>query len=98
MEGVQWTEKIEKQNVNGKVNVAKYFSVTFPQGTYESIPFDEKKENECIVLGEVDDVVTDEKGSRVSDLMKKHAKSGLIKSISDNSNRELLKNIKVVLC
>lgn len=97
VEGVQWTEKTEKLNNNGKMNIVKYVSVTFPEGTYEDIAFDSNKENECIVYGKVEDIVTGENGSRISDLLDKYPKSGLIKSIKANTGRDFLKNLKVVL-
>lgn len=97
VEGVQWSDKTEKQNNNGKISVAKYASITFPEGTYEDLVLDASREKDCIVFGAVEDVVTDEKGSRITDLTKKYQKSGLIQSVNDNSNRDMLKNIKVVV-
>lgn len=97
VEGVQWSEKTEKQNNNGKLSIVKYVSVTFPEGTYEGLTFNPLNESDCIVLGIVEDVVTGEKGNRITDLLKKHPESGLIKAVKDNSSRDLLKNIKVVL-
>ena len=97
VEGVQWTDKTERQNNNGKISVARYASVTFPEGTYDGLTLDSSKEEDCIVFGEVDDIVVDVKGSRISDLMKKYPKSGLVKSVNDNSNRDMLPNIKVVV-
>ena len=41
--------------------------------------------------------MTTVKGSRLSDLLAAHPKSGIIRSVNDNSNRDLLKNIKVVV-
>lgn len=95
--GVQWSDKTEKKNENGKLSVVRYVQITFPKGTYEGLILDSSKSEDCIVYGAVNDDVTAEKGSRLSDLMKKYPKSGLIKSINDNSNRDLLKNIKVVV-
>lgn len=97
VKGVQWSEKSEKQNNNGKISVAKYILVTFPEGTYEDLALDATKECDCIVFGKIEDIVTDEKGKRISDLLKKYPKSGLIKLINDNSSKDCLKNIKVVL-
>lgn len=97
VEDVQWSEKTEKQNNNGKLIVVRYVLVTFPEGTYDDLVFDSSKESDCIVFGSVEDVVTAEKGSRISDLLKKYPKSGLIKAVNDNSSRDFLKNIKVVL-
>lgn len=97
VEGVQWTDKTEKKVENGKISVARYASVTFPEGTYDGLVFDSSNEEDCIVFGSVDDAVKDTKGSRISDLMKKYPKSGLIQSVNDNSNRDFCKNIKVVV-
>lgn len=97
VEGVQWSDKTEKQNNNGKISVARFASITFPEGTYEELVLNASNEEDCIVFGAVDDIVTDTKGSRISDLMKKYPKSGLIKSVNDNSNRDMLPNIKVVV-
>lgn len=97
VEGVQWSEKTEKQNNNGKISVARYVSITFPQGTYEDLVLDAANEEDCIVYGIVEDDVEDVKGRRISDLMEKYPRSGLIKSVNDNSNRDMLPNIKVVV-
>lgn len=95
--GVQWSDRTEKKNDNGKISVARYALVTFPQGAYEGIALSAYGEEDCIVLGAVDDVVCDVKGQRISDLRKKYPKSGLIQSVNDNSGRNFLKNIKVVV-
>lgn len=97
VEGVQWSDKTEKQNDNGKINIARYASITFPESTYEGLTLNSSNEEDCIVFGAVEDVVEDVKGCRISDLMKKYPKSGLIQSVNDNSNRDFLKNIKVVV-
>lgn len=97
VEGVQWSDKTDKQNSDGVLSVVQYASITFPKGTYEGLVLDTSRENDCIVYGVVEDVVTSEKGSRISDLMKKYQKSGRIKSVNDNSNRNRLQNKKVVV-
>lgn len=97
IEGVQWSDKTEKQNNNGKISIARYASITFPEGTYEGVVLDSSREEDCIVYGAVEDVVEDVKGKRISDLMEKYPKSGIIQSVNDNSNRDMLKNIKVVV-
>ena len=97
VEGVQWSDKIEKNNDNGKLSVVRYVQITFPEGTYDGLMLDSSRTEDCIVYGAVQDKVTGEKGSRLSDLMKKYPKSGLIQSVNDNSNRDMLKNIKVVV-
>lgn len=97
VEGVQWADKTDKKNENGKISVVRYAQITFPEGTYDGLLLASGREEDCIVFGAVADTVTGEKGSRLSDLMKKYPKSGLIQSVNDNSNRDFLKNIKVVV-
>ncbi len=96
VEGVQWADKTEKQNDNGKISVVRYASITFPEGTYEGLTISARREEDAIFLGDIPDIVSDVKGQRLSDLLDKYEKSGLIKSVNDNSNRSFLKNIKVV--
>ena len=97
VKGVQWSDKTEKKNENGKLSVVRYVQITFPEGTYEGLILDSSKSEDCIVYGAVYDEVSATKGSRLSELMKKYPKSGLIQSVNDNSNRDLLKNINVVV-
>lgn len=97
VEGVQWSDKSDKQNNGGKISIVKYVQITFPEGTYEGLELNAGNEEDCIIYGEVEDVITGEKGNRVSDLLMRYLKSGRIKSVNDNSNRDLLKNIKVVI-
>jgi hypothetical protein len=92
--GVQWSDKDEVINADGRVNVAKYVSVTFFAGTFEGLDLTSLSNEDALFYGDIDDRVTD---GRISTLLKKHPKSGLIKSVKDNSNRNYLKNIKVVL-
>lgn len=97
VEGVQWSDKSDKQNNGGKISIVKYVQITFPEGTYEGLELNVGNEEDCIIYGEVEDVITGEKGNRVSDLLMRYPKSGRIQSVNDNSNRDLLKNIKVVI-
>lgn len=97
VKGVQWADKTEKKNNNGKLEVVRYASITFPEGTYDGLTLDAAMEEDCIVYGAVEDAVSDAKGNRISDLMKKYPKSGLIKSVNDNSFRDMLRSIKVVV-
>ena len=64
---------------------------------YDGLVLSTSNEEDCIVFGEVEDIVEDVKGKRISDLMKKYPKSGIIRSVNDNSNRDFCKNIKVVV-
>ena len=97
VEGVQWSDKTERKNENGKISVARYASITFPDGTYDGLALSSSNDEDCIVFGVVDDTVEDVKGKRISDLMEKYPRSGIIQSINDNSNRDFCKNIKVVV-
>lgn len=95
--GCQWADKTEKKNENGKLSVVRYAQITFPGDVGKDLLLDSSRTEDCIVHGLVRDEVTREKGSRLSDLMKKYPKSGLIQSVNGNSNRDMLKNIKVVV-
>lgn len=97
VEGVQWADKTDKRNENGKISVVRYAQITFPEGTYEDVLLESGREEDAIFHGVVSDEVTVEKGSRLSDMLKKYPKSGLIRSVNDNSNKDFLKNIKVVV-
>lgn len=97
VDGVQWSDKTEKKNENGRISIARYASITFPEGTYDGLLLNPGSEGDCIVYGAVEDIVEDIKGRRVSDLLKKYPKSGMIQSVNDNSNRDFCKNIKVVV-
>ena len=92
--GVQWSDKDEVVNPNGRVNVAKYASVTFFVGTFEDLDLTNFSSEDAVFYGTIDDELVD---NRISTLLKKYPKSGVIKSVKDNSNRDYLKNIKVVL-
>lgn len=97
VEGVQWADKADKKNSDGVISVARYASITFPDGTFDGLTLNPYNEEDFIVYGAVDDVVDNTRGARISDLRKKYPKSGVIQSVNDNSNRDFLKNIKVVV-
>lgn len=97
VENVQWTDKVERSNVDGVISIVQYASVTFPEGTFEGLTLNSANEEDCIVFGVVDDIVNNVRGNRISDLLKKYPKSGRIKAVNDNSNRSFLPNIKVVV-
>lgn len=92
--GVQWSDKDEATNTNGHVNVAKYASVTFFAGTFEGLDLTTFSSEDAMFYGVINDELVNNK---ISTLLKKYPKSGTIKSVKDNSNRDYLKNIKVVL-
>ena len=97
VKGVQWADKTEKQNSDGVLSVVRYASVTFPDGTYDGLTLNSLNEEDAIVYGTVNDAVSSDRGSRISDLLEKYPRSGRIKSVNDNYNRDYLKNIKVVV-
>lgn len=97
VEGVQWSDKTEKKIEDGKISIVPYASITFPGGIYNGVVLDSSREEDCIVYGAIEDVVSDVRGQSVSDLLEKYPKSGRIKSVNDNLNRDFLPNIKVVV-
>ena len=94
---VQWSDHDEKNENAGRVSVGHYANITFPEGTYDGLILNAANEEDAIFYGEIDAVIEDIKGHRITDIMKQYPKSGRIKSVNDNSNRDLLKNIKVVI-
>lgn len=97
IEGVMWTDKSERVNNDGKISIAKYATITFPEGAFEKVDLLHTGEEDAIVYGEIEDEVTAAKGNRLSDLINKYPKSGRIKQVKDNSTRDYLKHIKVVV-
>lgn len=94
---VQWSDHDEKNENAGRISVVHYVNITFPEGTYDGLILNAANEEDAIFYGEIDAVIEDIKGHRITDIMKQYPKSGRIKSVNDNSNRDLLKNIKVVI-
>ena len=95
--GVQWSDHDEKNENAGRISVGYYANITFPEGTYDGLILNAANEEDAIFYGKIDAVIEDIKGHRITDIMKQYPKSGRIKSVNDNSNRDLLKNIKVVI-
>jgi len=95
--GVQWSDRTEKKNENGKISVAKYATITFPYGKYNNLILDAANEEDAIVFGLVSFQVSNVKGSRISDLLELFPRSGRIKAVNRNENREFLKNVKVTV-
>lgn len=94
---VQWSDTDQKNENAGRISVGHYVNITFPEGTYDGLILNAANEEDAIFYGEIDAVIEDIKGHRITDIMKQYPKSGRIKSVNDNSNRDLLKNIKVVI-
>ena len=95
--GVQWSDTDQKNENGGRISVGHYVNITFPEGTYDGLILNAANEEDAIFYGKIDAVIEDIKGHRITDIMKQYPKSGRIKSVNDNSNRDLLKNIKVVI-
>ena len=96
VDGVMWTDTVEKSLSTGKLVMAKAISVTFPEETLDLIDLSTYSEEDAVFFGSVTGEITGEKGKRLSDFMMEYPRSGIIRSVSDNSNRDFLKNIKVV--
>ena len=95
--GVQWSDTDQKNENAGRISVGHYVNITFPEGTYDGLILNAANEEDAIFYGKIDAVIEDIKGHRITDIMKQYPKSGRIKSVNDNSNRDFLKNIKVVI-
>ena len=95
VDGVQWSDKADRINNNGRVKVDPYATITFPQGTYEGIRLDPRQDEDAILYGVVPDM-PNTTSFRLSDVIKCN-KGGIIQSVNDNSNRDYLKNIKVTV-
>lgn len=97
VKGVQWSEVSKRVSSDGVILVHRELTITFPQGVYEQIEFNIFDEETGVFYGEIKDEIIDEKGKRLSDLLKKYPKSGLVNLVRNNSNRDFLKHVKVVL-
>lgn len=97
LKGVQWSDVVDKTIVNGKLTLTKSANITIPEDKISEVDLASYTEEDAIFFGEIQEEVTDEKGSRLSDLLKAFPKSGIIRTVNDNTNRDRLKNIKVVI-
>lgn len=97
LKGVQWSDVVDKTIVNGKLTLTKSANITIPENKISEVDLASYTEEDAIFFGEIQEEVTDEKGSRLSDLLKAFPKSGIIRTVNDNTNRDRLKNIKVVI-
>lgn len=97
LRGVQWSDVVDKTIVNGKLALTKSANITIPENKISEVDLASYTEEDAIFFGEIQEEVTDVKGSRLSDLLKAFPKSGIIRTVNDNTNRDRLKNIKVVI-
>lgn len=98
VEGVQWSDKADRINNNGRIKVDPYATITFPEGTYEGLRLDPRQDEDAILLGVVPDMPSTSSTSsfKLSEVIKRN-RGGVIQSVNDNSNRDYLKNIKVTV-
>lgn len=94
--GVQWSDHVDKTTTTGRVSRKPYASITFFIGSDE-YGLNDFGEEDIIVYGECETVISTVKGSRPSDVVEANVKSGFITSVNDNTNRDHLKNMKVVV-
>ena len=97
VQGVQWSDVTDKSMMTGRLTLSKSANITFPEEVLDQVDFSTYTEEDAIFFGEIINEVTTVKGSRLSDLIQAFPKSGIIRSVNDNSNRDLLKNVKVVV-
>lgn len=95
VDGVQWSDKADRLNNNGRVKVDPHATITFPKGTYEGLKLDAREDEDAILYGIVPDM-PNTSSFKLSDVIKRN-KGGIIQSVNDNSNRDYLKNIKVTV-
>ena len=98
VEGVQWSDKADRLNNNGRVKVDPHATITFPEGTYEGLRLDPSQDEDAILLGVVPDMPSTSSASvfKLTEVIRRN-KGGVIQSVNDNSNRDYLKNIKVTV-
>lgn len=87
LEGVQWRQKIERLNDNGKLALAAVTSVTIPEGVEMAV-----KPGDVLVLGAGPEI-TDE--HTIADLRADNDTYCTVKAITDNTLRPRLKHWKV---
>ena len=95
--GVQWSDVTDKTLMTGRLTTSKSANITFPEAVLEQVDFSSYTEEDAIFFGKISGTPTSQTGSRLSDFLKEHPKSGIIRSVNDNSNRDMLKSIKVVV-
>lgn len=94
--GVQWSDVIDKNLQTGKLEVVKSANITFPEAVLGQIDLSQYGSEDAIFLGEVSGLPDDTGGSRMSDFLKAN-KGGIVRVVNDNTNRDFLKNLKVVV-
>jgi hypothetical protein len=95
VDGVQWSDKADRINNNGRIKVDPHATITFPEGTYDGLKLDAKEDEDAILYGVVPDM-PNTSSFKLSEVIKRN-KGGIIQSVNDNSNRDYLKNIKVTV-
>lgn len=94
VDGVQWSDRYDVTNVSGRTTVATYVEITFFEGTYNGLNLPAFSEEDAVFYGVVNDEIAN---GKISSLLRTYPRSGIIRSVNDNTNRLYLRNIKVVL-
>lgn len=68
VEGVQWSDRYEKVVEAGRLSFVRFAIITFPGQTFSKDMLD--LDEDAIFLGELTEECIDERGMRVSDLLK----------------------------
>ncbi len=87
LKGVQWRQKTERLNDNGKLSIATVTSVTIPEGVEMAV-----KPGDVLVLG-IGPEITDK--YTIAHLRAEDTTYCTVKSIADNTPRSRLKHWKV---
>ena len=87
LKGVQWRQKIERLNDNGKIAIATVTSVTIPEGVEMAV-----KPGDVLVL-DVGPELTDE--YTIARLRAEYESYCTVKAVADNTRRPRLKHWKV---
>ena len=91
-----WSDQITKTVESGKLVLAKTATVTFRPPF--SVDFKTFCDEDAIFFGKVAESPKNEKGKRLSDVLRKYgSKAGIVRGVNDNSNRDMLPNIKVTV-
>lgn len=96
VEGCMWSDNISKSIQDGRLTTVKTNSITFiPPFQVDLSTYGYE---DAIFYGNISETPSDIKGNRLSDLLKKYkSKCGIIREVNDNSNKDTLKNIKVIV-
>ena len=96
VKGVQWSDVIDKSLQTGRLELRKSANITFPENVLGLVDLSTYGGEDAIFLGEIDRTPADTAGNRLSDFLGSY-KGGIIRTVNDNTNRDHLRNLKVVV-